>query len=217
MADEEKKQNRKKPFAYWWLIATPIVIALGFLFILLGTQIYDSLKGSQEYKNNFVVIYSSITGGFCTLLGVVMTLHSEDAFSINKQIEKNKPEFYMPNDSFNFYGSEKFYLLQVGQKKKSKKTPLPDIRLRFKNTDKAAFKIGRVFCDDLKYNGRDIFIEKNKYFSITLDLSKKKTVKKMVITVIALDNYYYPYEIDEKNKTVTIIENKKDRKKYVNF
>lgn len=218
---EQKEQipgKRKAPFIYGWLISIPIMFIVSGCFIVLGVIIYNSFNDySQDFRNNLIAIYSAIAGGFCTLLGVVMTVHNDSFFKNKQQKEKYRPEFFIPIDSYNYFGFEKYYLLQVGVYEKTKKSPLVDMKLRFKNTDKTPFKIARVFCDDIVYEGREIFIEKNKKFCLILDLPNNETINKVVVSIISLDNRCYAFSIDDKEKTVSPIKDRKELKKYVDY
>ena len=179
-----------------WLV--PLAIAL--VLFLLGIGLYCLLNAYFKCaRDNIIAIYAGISGGVCTLIGVLLTIFSTKETEKQKSKESFIPYFFMPTNP-NLALADKYRIYKRGEGE-SDGSPIIDVVLTFKNTDKTAFSIKELICDSVTYDGRKIFIDKKRLFSLSFTYPWK--VKNVFLIIDTLDGLSYKYVIDAKKFIVT--------------
>lgn len=181
-----------------WLIPTLTAIVL----LAIGIGLYFLFKNSlPEDVNGIIAIYAGVSGGLCTLIGVMLTIFSSEKLEKEKTKESFKPDFYMPSDC-NRSKADRYTVFKKGTSQKDN-SPILNKNLYFKNTDKAPFEIKELKCDDDTFDCKSICIDKNRLLCISFNYVAP--IKKGVeIIVVARDGNEYTFLVDEDKHNVSL-------------
>ena len=179
-----------------WLIPTLIAVAL----LAVGVGLYFAIKRvSKDDVNGIIAIYAGVSGGLCTLIGVIITILSNEKMDKEKLRESFKPDFYMPSDC-NRSKADRYTIFKKGTSQRDN-SPILNKNLYFKNTDKTPFEIKELKCDDDIFDCKSICIDKNCLFCISFNYFSP--VKKGIeILVISRDGNEYVFLVDEDKRNV---------------
>lgn len=174
------------------------LLGLAICLFFIGVCLYDSFeKCNREFASAMITLYTGISGSFCTLFGVILTIIANKSARRKEKIEENKPEIYIPN-LFNTANAEYYYVFKNGVDEKTIKNK----RVFLCNTNKAAFTINHIIINGDKYCSTDFFVDKGRLFCVCFYYETE--FESLALEVVSLDKNEYTIDINLNNKKVEV-------------
>lgn len=192
LTKESKAYMKIKKILIFVSVGTAIAATGAFCVSMFNT---DDVNYIPDY---FISLFSSILGGLCTLIGVLLTL----SYNKNFQINKGKPIIFVPG-RFDF--ADALTIKCTCDSEPS--ITIPNYKIVLKNSDKAAFTIEKIKVEDTEFKPQTIsYIGKDELFCISFFCQKKVVLLQLFIQ--SMDDRPYMYQILLKDNVVFLKEEK---------
>lgn len=163
------------------------------------------MKCNDIITNIVIPIISSIISGGLTLIGVLITIKSENRKRKEEIRIANKPLFYIldPKQEYDYQSTVSFYFNSENETKESNNYIYGII----KNTDKAILIFDCIQIGDKKYyslNGN--VVDKNVIFNLYINTTEKTNNETIIFIIKDSLNNQYKYELtysEENSKFIS--------------
>ncbi len=186
LTKESKAYMKIKKILIFVSVGSAIAATGAFCVSMFNT---DDVNYIPDY---FISLFSSILGGLCTLIGVLLTLSYNKKFQINK----DKPMIFVPG-RFDFADALTIKCTCGSEPS----VTIPNYTIVLKNSDKTAFTIEKIKVEDTEFKPQTIsYIGKDELFCISFFCQKKVAFLQLFIQ--SMDERSYTYQILLKDNAV---------------